>query len=169
MLSREQILELILFACEKNGVPELAPQIKWRWSKKYTRKMGSAEYKKLLITLSRPLFLTRATEDDQKQTVVHEACHLIAFYKFYNNYQLPLRLKPHGRELQQAMLRCGKEPRRCHKVPLATVAHFECNCRKEIFVSRLQEKRIRRAIILGSYYTCRKCKGKLRLKEKVSA
>lgn len=60
------------------------------------------------IRLSVPLW-ERASEQDRRETVIHEACHVVVFYKDGNS-------SSHGLEWREAMLNCGVEPNRTHSV-----------------------------------------------------
>jgi SprT protein len=75
-----KIRELIQFACDKNGRPDIAAKIKVEWSNRMTVTMGHVRRDKssdgFTIRLSTKLF-ARATPEQQRQTVIHEACHVI--------------------------------------------------------------------------------------------
>jgi SprT protein len=68
----------IRFACERNGVPELAQVIVVVWNSRFTRRLGDAAYNsttfRARVRLSVPLW-PRASEVDRRETVIHEACH----------------------------------------------------------------------------------------------
>ena len=90
----------VRFACESNGVSELAQAIIVEWNPRFTRKMGDARYNQFTylakIRLSLPLW-PRASQKERQETVIHEACHIIAAYKhgpFIRN---------HGAEWREAM------------------------------------------------------------------
>ena len=106
------IQEWVSFACEANGVPELAQVIVVEWNARFTRRMGDALYSpstfRARIRLSIPLW-GRASEQDRRETVIHEACHLVVYYKNCNAAQ-------HGPEWREAMRNCGVEPQRTHSV-----------------------------------------------------
>ena len=79
------IRKWIRFACDSNEVDELAQVIVVEWNPRFTRRLEDAAYSSITyrarIRLSIPLW-PRATEEDRRETVIHETCHLIAFYKF---------------------------------------------------------------------------------------
>jgi SprT protein len=106
------IREWLCFACNQNSVPELAQVIVVEWNARFTRRMGDALYSpstfRARIRLSIPLW-ERASEQDRRETVIHEACHLVVFYKHPNAAQ-------HGPEWREAMRNCGVEPQRTHNV-----------------------------------------------------
>jgi SprT protein len=108
----KQIRRWIDKACDDNGVPELKYKIDFEFNAAFTRRLGDAVYKprtkRGLIRLSTPLW-SRATETDQRETVIHEACHVIVGYKFGN-------VQAHGKHWQQAMHNCGIEAERTHNL-----------------------------------------------------
>ncbi len=102
----------IRFACECNNVDELAQVIVVEWNPRFTRRLGDASYSHVTfrarIRLSIPLW-PRASERDRRETVIHEACHIIVGYR--HGFVVP-----HGSEWKQAMKNCGVEPLRTHEV-----------------------------------------------------
>jgi len=106
----KQIRAWIDKACDDNGVPELKHKIDFEFNGKFTRRLGDARYrqktKRGLIRLSTPLW-PRATEAEQRDTVIHEACHVVVGYKYGN-------VQSHGKEWKQAMWNCGLEAERTH-------------------------------------------------------
>ena len=83
------------------------------WNRRFTKRLGDAAYNSVTfrarIRLSIPLW-PRASDQDRRETVIHEACHLIAFYKFGQV------AAPHGTGWKQAMRNCGIRPLRTHRV-----------------------------------------------------
>jgi predicted SprT family Zn-dependent metalloprotease len=127
--------------------------------------MGTALYRgpfDMTVEFSKPLW-PRATEEEQHQTIIHEACHIIVSYKHRHLGGNMSRPQPHGKLWKQAMRRAGVEPKRCHNVDRTglnrkSVKHFyNCGCMThEIGAVR------HRKIQGGAIYTCRKCKSHLR-------
>ena len=76
----DPIREQIAAACRACGVPELAERIRVVW-RCFTARMGDARWDRLrsvgLIRLSVPLW-PRASDEEWCETVIHEACHVIA-------------------------------------------------------------------------------------------
>ncbi len=107
------VKQWVWFACERNQVLEFAQTIIVEWNPRFTRKMGDAGFNfnafRARIRLSIPLW-SRASAQDQRQTVIHETCHCIVGYKHGK-----VR-RPHGPEWQEAMRNCGVEPIRTHNV-----------------------------------------------------
>ncbi|MEN6368020.1 MAG: SprT-like domain-containing protein [Thermoguttaceae bacterium] len=103
----------------KNDVPELAQAIVIEWNPRFTRRLGDAIFNPTTfqskIRLAIPLW-PRASFQDKRETVVHEACHLIVWYK------LGQFIKPHGPEWRQAMENCGVQPLRTHEVDRTDLA-----------------------------------------------
>jgi SprT protein len=112
ILDDRHIREWIRFACDCNEVPELAQAVLVEWNRRFTRRLGDAAYNSITfrarVRLSTPLW-PRASENDRRETVIHEACHLITFYKFGQVAQ-------HGLEWKEAMRNCGLQPERTHSV-----------------------------------------------------
>ena len=90
-------------------VDELAQVIVVEWNPRFTRRLGDAAYNSITfrarIRLSSPLW-PRTSEEDRRETVIHEACHIIVGYKFGQV------AAPHGSEWKEAMRNCGVEPLR---------------------------------------------------------
>jgi len=107
-----QIRGWIAFACECNGDPELDDSIMVEWSSRFTRRLGDAVYFRSTglgrIRLSIPLW-SRASEQERRETVIHEACHVIVDSKFGN-------AKQHGVEWKAAMRACDLHPTRTHQI-----------------------------------------------------
>jgi SprT protein len=107
------IREWIRFACDSNGVSELAQVIVVEWNPRFTRRLGDAGYRpttyRARIRLSIPLW-PRTSERDRRETVIHEACHIIIGYRF------GFVAAPHGSEWRLAMRNCGVKPLRLHSV-----------------------------------------------------
>ena len=109
----------IRFACERNEVSELAQVVVIEWNPRFTRRLGDAGYSsttfRARIRLSIPLW-SRSTEEDRRETVIHETCHLIVGFKFGQV------TAPHGSQWQEAMRNCGLRPTRLHSVDRSGLA-----------------------------------------------
>jgi SprT protein len=150
----------VRFACERNRVPELAQVIVVEWKSRFTRRLGDAMYSPLTfqakIRLSLPLW-PRASEQDRRETVIHEACHIIVRYK-------GMFVADHGPEWKAAMRNCGVEPLRTHAVDRTGLARrqrryilLECpnhglehKCR----ITARQFNMVQR----GAEFCCKKCR-----------
>jgi SprT protein len=120
--------------------------------------MGDASASMMRIRLSIPLW-PRATEAEQRKTVIHEVCHLLN--PIINGKGLP----SHGKAWGRLMRRCGLSPTRCHKVDrtglarkMPRVAVAKCRCMNHELTRRVYHK-----ILRGVKYKCRKCRAVLAL------
>jgi SprT protein len=113
MEDRHLIRRWIQFACDCNEVPELFQVIVVEWNRRFTRRLGDGMYSpttfRARIRLSIPLW-PRASDQDRRETVIHEACHVIVKYKH------GAFVADHGPEWKAAMLACGVEPLRLHNI-----------------------------------------------------
>ncbi len=116
-----EIHEWIDFALDRNEVNYLANMIRVHWNKRFIRKFADAGYivnpPRGIIRLS-PLIWERASDTERRETIIHEACHIVAFHLYGTE------IKPHGIEWRQAMANCEVEPVRCHSIPLIGINHF---------------------------------------------
>lgn len=151
-MNTSEVKQWIKKACEQNGVPDLADEIKIQWSNKMTSSIGIAR-KSLeddyTIKLSNKLF-ARATQQQRIETVVHEACHCI-------DSELTGARMSHGEGWRKCMLECRFDPQRCHKVNtdgLNTRWIYKCNC-KDFELSTRMHNSIKR----GKRRYCKACKG----------
>ena len=119
--STQQIHDWIDFALDRNEVNYLSNMIRVRWNKRFVRRIADAGYisnpPRGIIRLS-PLIWERASEAERRETIIHEACHIVAFHLHGTE------IKPHGIEWRQAMVNCGVEPIRCHDIPLIGINRF---------------------------------------------
>lgn len=116
-----QIHEWIGEALDRNEAGYLSNLIRVRWNKRFVRRFADARYgthpMRGIIRIS-PLIWERASETDRRETIIHEACHIVAFHLHGNG------IRPHGTEWKQAMANCGVEPIRCHTIPLVGINRF---------------------------------------------
>jgi predicted SprT family Zn-dependent metalloprotease len=144
----------LMHACTCNGVTELYPKIRWSVNHRFTSKMGLARYNTNEIELSGPLF-ARASEEDKRQTVIHEACHLIAYYRYFTMGT------GHKQLWKETMRKCGVEALRCHNVDNSdlrrnTNRHASiCSCGQTYSVSARVARKIQQLYV----YRCAKCHG----------
>lgn len=156
------VRRLIVEACAANGCPEIAQRIIVKWNNRYTSALGKALYRSeydMTVQFSVPLW-PRTPQSERLNTIVHEACHIIARYLNRNRR----RIQPHGIEWKRAMRRAGFKPERCHSIDNRDLKRkpakrytYACNCRTHE-LSGVRHGRIQR----GGGYTCNKCKGTLR-------
>lgn len=151
-----QIHEWIDFALDRNEVNYLSNMIRVRWNKRFVRRFADAGYilnpTRGIIRIS-PLIWERASETERRETIIHEACHIVAFHLHGT------AIKPHGVEWRQAMANCEVEPVRCHNIPLIGINQFyvrECPKANEdrCYVSRRKLGDMRRNGTLLHCLTC---------------
>lgn len=116
-----QIREWIDFALDQNDVGYLSSMIRVRWNERFVKKFADAGYGRNpprgIIRIGARIW-ERATEEERRDTIIHETCHIAAFHQF------GIEIKPHGAEWKTAMEKCGVEPVRCHDVNLFGIALF---------------------------------------------
>jgi predicted SprT family Zn-dependent metalloprotease len=149
----DEAWKIIRDVCEKCGCPEIEDEIRLEWSNRLTSSMGvsikKAPVKGFTIRLSVKLF-SRASHEEQINTVAHEACHVID--GIVNGWRAP-----HGETWEGFMRQAGYSSERCHTVSNAGLVKrfvYECvTCCKEFELST----RMHNSIVRGSVRYCRKC------------
>jgi len=147
--------ELVHEVFQKLDCDELVGKIEVSFNKRFTSRMGDANYSKKRIRLSSPLW-ARASKEQRHQTIVHEACHIVQYHK----YGRKKGNSAHGVIWKALMRRVGVKPNRLHSVkPIRRKGHrhkAKCGC-KEWLLSSTRVNKMKR----GMYYTCQACKEKL--------
>lgn len=154
----------------------LEREVAFHFNERFSARLGDARYRDRhgrvapRIRLSAPLW-PRVSDAERKETVVHETCHVV---QLYEAYKAGKRVKPHGKEWQYLMRKCGYEPKVTHDVDTAGVknsrktARVYCRCPEpaHAVTPRLWER-----VAMGRRYTCRTCKARLTTKapERASA
>jgi predicted SprT family Zn-dependent metalloprotease len=106
----KQLRAICRKVCIANGLRlKDFPKLQFVWSSRMYRTMGRALYAEQKITLSTVLF-TVATEQQNRSTVIHEMCHLIA-YKLYGSAG-----RGHGQAWKVCMVNAGETPEIYHSV-----------------------------------------------------
>ncbi len=159
-----EVRDLIAWTCRVCGVVRLTSQIDFTWNARFTARMGDARWdpqtRRGLIRLSSVLW-PKADRDEQVETVVHEACHVIAGHLYGPS-------QGHGPNWRALMRRCGYEnAARCHNVDRDGIAarrqqrqvRAVCGCSQGVMIGPIQAARARR----GSVYRCRRCDQTIRL------
>lgn len=159
-LTDNDIRDIVDMVCDECGEPDLAQQIWWEWNNRLTRTIARASYTKKRIQFSRKVFPLYAKEENrQYKIVVHETCHLVAYYKF------GIRIKPHGYEWQCLMRKCGVAPERCQP-ELPEARKFDrkqirykayCECKTHFITGR-----VRANILRGVNRVCLSCGSRLK-------
>jgi predicted SprT family Zn-dependent metalloprotease len=165
-VSTDPIRGLIEFACRACGVPELSSRIRLVWSGRFIARMGDARWDRRrgtgIVRLSRPLW-PKASDEEQRETVIHETCHVIAD----SNYG---RRQGHGPRWRQMMALCGyPRPMRCHNVDHEAIqerrerkrieVRARCACAEGVLLGPVQARRVRAGVV----YCCRKCSQRVAL------
>jgi predicted SprT family Zn-dependent metalloprotease len=156
-MTNKTVRELIRFACECNGCPEVTNLIWFEWSNRMTVTMGTARggpeigYR---IKLAARVFAI-ISEEEQRDTVIHETCHIIDGYT-------NKRAMSHGEGWKDAMRRAGLEPRRIYEAgdnSLVKRFIYSCpnKCRDTYRLSTVIHNRINR----GRLRICAKCNSQL--------
>ena len=154
-MTNSEVRELIQYACDMNGRPDIAKLIRVKWSNRMTRAMGIASKRgeDNLIKLSIPLFL-RATEEQKWQTVIHEACHIIDAVK--NSVRMS-----HGRSWKKCMEACEVKPDVYHTVSCEGLRRrwsYHCpDCKRGFELSTTIHNKICR----GQVRICLHCRTKI--------
>ncbi|MBI2448867.1 SprT-like domain-containing protein [Candidatus Pacearchaeota archaeon] len=137
--------------CEDNGCGHLAESIRFVWNKRFQSKAADARPTQKLIRIS-VVNWKASTEEQKEQTVKHETCHIISYYR-YGDISLG-----HGRHWQTAMIRAGCDPDRFVEIDLNKIVSYIkaiCpSCQKIFFISRTKARRIK---YHGKVYKCQKC------------
>jgi predicted SprT family Zn-dependent metalloprotease len=154
-MTQSEVRGWIRYACDSCGVPELAERIKLVWSRRLTRSKGIASRDKGVYTIKlSPELFRRDNEQGNIDTVVHEACHIIEYYKHGTG--------GHGARWERYMRRCGLKPVRCHNVDNTGLVRrylYECpnGCYPEFKLSTRMHNQVRR----GQYRLCNRCKSRI--------
>ena len=159
------VRDIINQTCQANDCPELSALITYEWSNRLTTTIGKAycnrNRKTWRIKLSRPLF-AKADTEERKNTVAHETCHLIVWYK-YNEYHTNPHAS-HGYTWRKCMIEAGYTPSRYHNVPVQrrkiSQVTVYCGCGPIKITKHRHTK-----MLNGSTYKCCRCNHNLRLYE----
>ena len=139
-----QIYDWIEFACGRNDVSYLTSLITVEWNNRFVRRIADA------TLFSHPLrgririgpkIWQRADETQQRETIIHEACHIVAFHP------CGLNIKPHGAEWKQAMRKCDLDPNTKLDLNLVGISWFrvrDCPRDERCHVSRKKLGELRR-------------------------
>lgn len=173
---RQTAAAIALSTLRALGREDLIPLLWIDWKSKFTSRMGDALYAtngqrvrrsserfRIDGTICRarfsiPLWL-RATEEERRQTVIHEVCHLVAAHEAHLAGRKVS--SAHGHEWKAVMRRAGVTPKRCHSVSTKGLGKktipAKCRC-GEHYVTPLVGGRI---IVLNRTYTCGRCHGQV--------
>jgi predicted SprT family Zn-dependent metalloprotease len=117
------------------------------------RRAGCANFSKLIIEIS-SLYINETTEENAKDTLLHEVAHALAGHK-----------AGHGNEWKKIALQIGCTAQRCHTVNFGTEkakAIGSCNCiEKDKFTFFKMTKKIKNHLQGVNKLRCRECKSTL--------
>ena len=158
-----KIRELIIYACDECGVPELARSIRVEFNRRFTRRLGDACYYRVsdsgLIRLSSKLWPTM-DEIEQENTILHEVAHIITDKLHPEDRRFDR--SGHGPYWKKIAAKVGAKAERFAK---ANVANFKaysrkntryrvsCGCPNGIVITKARHTKMTR----GYSYLCRKC------------
>lgn len=161
-LSHSEIQQLVTETCEKLSIP----QVTWRFSGRFTSKMGEARPAIGFVRFSKPLWV-RATVEERRQVIIHEVCHVAAFARHG-------ACQGHGHTWRALMVFCGVKPDRCHKVDNTDLRRRRrgsravvCGCPGKTHT--LGPVRVRHMLAGLRVYSCRQCGQKVRLADQAAA
>lgn len=106
-----EITELVKETFDKCGEPGLFGSTKIQWNSRFTRRMGDAiYYRRTKIGRVRfsPVLWKRASPEERRETVIHEACHIVAEKNHPG--------ANHGPVWKRYMEMAGAKGDRCHNV-----------------------------------------------------
>jgi len=155
--------ELVQLACMSCDCDWLGKNISISWNGRFTARMGDARWNSSIgrgfIRLSSPLW-PHADDNERAETVIHEACHIIADAKSG-------RRQGHGNYWREMMALCGyPNASRCHTVNLQGIRKRRlakrtpayCGCSEYRF-TRYQAERLRNT---SSTPRCGRCGHEIR-------
>jgi predicted SprT family Zn-dependent metalloprotease len=153
---QEFVNSAIIHACHSNGMDStFIHGIRWGFNSLFTRKFGVAKLQTNIVEFSQKLW-ERATKEEQRQVVIHEICHLIAYKKYKD--------RGHGKWWKFTMRNCGVEARRCHSINREGLERknrgtikYKCQCGQSYNLGKVIVRRITTSQSDSQYY-CRKCR-----------
>jgi SprT protein len=158
-----EIRDLVSETFARLGCPELDRVTRVEWNGRFTRRMGDARYMANHIRgthrvrFSTPLW-PRASVEERRETVIHEACHIAAAHIYGPGVQA------HGREWKALMRKAGAKGDRCHRVDRTGLQRRTvrvpayCGCMTHQ-ITKARRTKMRKGIA----YRCRRCRQELRL------
>lgn len=164
LLEPEHIDAQIRATCALLDAGALAPSITWSWNGRLTRAIARAHFQISKIELSSRLFPLLPV-DEQRDTVIHEVCHLVAHH--LHGPAVP----HHGREWRALMVKAGGKPRaRSKSIEGADFLRgrnrvtYWCGCRTHAVTTSRAAK-----IERGFIFVCTRCQGELTARPPSSA
>lgn len=162
--TKEEISQLIKETFDVCGESDLFDCTKIQWNSRFTRRMGDARYNHFKgtgrVRFSSVLW-NRATPEERRETIIHEACHVVAER---HARRLGRRTAGHGPIWKRYMTQAGAKGDRCHTVnrdglrrKVRRVPAY-CDCKEWQITKTRQTKMLK-----GYRYGCPDCKASLSL------
>jgi SprT protein len=156
---QDALAEAVAKTLVQKKIAEVGQVIVVEWNRRFTKRLGDGGYNPVTfqskIRLSVPLW-PRASEQDRRETVIHEACHVIVGFKHGV-------AAAHGYEWKESMKNCGVEPLRTHSVDRTGLIrrhrrYILCDCpnegiEKKCRITAREYNLVRR----GKEYWCKVC------------
>jgi SprT protein len=153
----QEARQLVKDTYKELGCPELFDETDIVWNNRLRATVGRARYnpkRRHTIELSRQLWPHFRKDDDRLETIMHEACHIVA------NYMHGRSISAHGYQWKTLMMELGIPATRCHDIDIYGLGLsrkrerevFFCECGPKV-IGPVVAKRIR----LGRTYRCRQC------------
>lgn len=155
MLSMKQIYEAVNFAYKANGIA--INNVKIKVNKRKISSAGTAAYLDNTITVNVKVW-QMLNDEQQRDVVIHEACHLIAAQKFGSIAW------GHGRYWKHCMIKAGLSPERCIDITTLPM-EMACKVYKMVYCPAhgvvYLGPRQWKSFLNGVGYRCNKCGKKL--------
>lgn len=166
-----KLSEVAIQTCQILGVPQFVEMIDVVISHKMQTSLATASMKRngdkreYILKINERLWI-RASDEEKRNTLIHEICHLVEFY----NYDKIQRTRAgHGPVWESYMRKCGLNPycERFHNVychDLKRAQHkwdASCLCGKH----KISTTKARRIMENRQQYICRRCGSRVTIDE----
>lgn len=144
------------------AIAEVRPRYSIEFNRRFTARMGDANYRRMRIRLSRPLW-PYASEDEHLETITHELAHLVSAAIAGRRTGHDLQWKAIHRAMGGTGKRCHnvKRPENMRRKRSGVWHAWTCECH-EYRVSPQRHGRYKRALQPGGRLQCRLCRQTLR-------
>lgn len=152
----EWIKSIVDSTLDKLDYTKLSDVIVVEFNGRFTQLAGRAKYRDNKIELSTKLWEV-SSEDQRRETVVHETCHIVVRNQFGSAIQ------SHGYEWRSAMIKCGYyNPQRCHTIDRQSIPRqkrrkyrYGCRCGDSHVIGAVRHSRIANN---KATYRCKRCR-----------
>jgi SprT protein len=158
LVELERAKKIVQETFTKLGLPHLIKETKVVWNTAFSATAGMARTRNYgnKIELAAKLW-PHMSEEEQRNTIIHEACHVFANVNYRTNCK-------HGWRWKKAMLEMGIPAERCHNIPVYELGisnrrgpkaryTVKCGCSTGCVVGPTVYKRMK----IGYGYRCKKC------------